>query len=284
VQTGTVVRDDDVAHLLVTQPVHSQGRMTGGGSIFTESGMRVTHGFELHCDIDVGPNNLQVNFDGNSFHLESLTAVNCYDDPALNPLPRPAPFDTLVGEGVGRFNGQAGYTVRFTFTDNGEPGSRDFAQIEIRDLQGSLVLFAAGNVSRGNQQAHPENKAAATMASAPAPVQASPVQTLDGATPDAWLGLTGQQWTLAGLTSTSRFDAATQSAPSPTAPVSIDWASTLELEAASTLPKAPAGVSWQDRFVNHLGASAESADPNASLRVHLDLSPELTQAEAELTA
>ena len=75
-----------------SQPVHSEGRMTGGGSIFTESGTRVTHGFELHCDIDVGPNNLQVNFDGNSFHLESLTAVNCYDDPALNPLPRVVPY------------------------------------------------------------------------------------------------------------------------------------------------------------------------------------------------
>jgi hypothetical protein len=28
------------------------GRMTGGGSILTEDGMRVTHGFELYCQYE----------------------------------------------------------------------------------------------------------------------------------------------------------------------------------------------------------------------------------------
>ena len=79
----------------VTCPVLAMGRMTGGGSVYTEDGTRVTHGFELHCDINIGPNNLEVNLDGNNFHLETLTYVSCYDDPVLNPLPRPAPFDTL---------------------------------------------------------------------------------------------------------------------------------------------------------------------------------------------
>ena len=51
--------------------------MTGGGSIFTADGTRVTHGFELHCDPNISPNKLEVNFDGNSFHLEQLTYVNC---------------------------------------------------------------------------------------------------------------------------------------------------------------------------------------------------------------
>ena len=54
--------------------------------------MRVTHGFELHCDIDIEPNNLEVNSDKDDFHLEALTSVSCYDDPLMNPLPRSAPL------------------------------------------------------------------------------------------------------------------------------------------------------------------------------------------------
>ena len=153
--------------------------MTGGGSIFTEDGMRVTHGFELHCDIDIGPNNLEVNWDKNNFHLEQVTAMSCYDDPLLNPLPRPAPFDTLIGEGIGRFNNKPGYHVSFMFTDAGEPGTSDFARIEISDPQGNLVLFVAGNLHNGNQQAHPENKDRGVAAGGRAPeMTAGGLQTL----------------------------------------------------------------------------------------------------------
>ena len=54
--------------------------------------------------------------------------------------------------------------------------------------------------------------------------------------------------------------------------------------ARSTTAPAAKVANWQDRFVNHLGASAERADPNASLRLHLDVTPRLRQAETELTA
>ena len=131
--------------------------------------MRVTHGFELHCDINVGPNNLQVNFEGNRFHLEQLTFVACYDDPALNPLPRQAPFDTMVGEGVGRFNGVDGYRVWFTFTDN------------------------------GNQQAHPENKTAALQA-ASAPVSMVQDAALQEATLAALFVQARREWAASGVT------------------------------------------------------------------------------------
>ena len=200
VVSGTIARDDDVAHYRVSSPVHASGRMTGGGSIFTDDGMRVTHGFELHCDINVGPNNLQVNFEGNRFHLEQLTFVACYDDPALNPLPRQAPFDTMVGEGVGRFNGVDGYRVWFTFTDNGEPGKKDFARIEIRDPQGRLVLFVADNLHNGNQQAHPENKTAALQA-ASAPVSMVQDAALQEATLAALFVQARREWVDAGVTS-----------------------------------------------------------------------------------
>ena len=52
------------------EPEPLLGRMTGGGSVL---GSRVTHGFELHCNVTQTPNRLQVNWAGNRFHLEPLT-------------------------------------------------------------------------------------------------------------------------------------------------------------------------------------------------------------------
>jgi len=43
-------------------PPEVEGRMTGGGGVLTTAGVRVTHGFELHCDAVKPPNNLQVNW------------------------------------------------------------------------------------------------------------------------------------------------------------------------------------------------------------------------------
>ncbi|MDO9285445.1 MAG: hypothetical protein Q7U26_11145 [Aquabacterium sp.] len=393
--TGTTVHDDDVAHFVVALPAHTMGRMTGGGIIFTDDGMRVTHGFELHCDVDIGPNNLEVNFDKNSFHLEAVTAMACYDDPRLDPLPRPAPFDTLIGEGVGRFNNKAGYTIRFTLTDNGEPGNTDFAQFEIRDPQGRLVLFVAGNLHNGNQQAHPENKTAALLQAAAAPVETvGAVPTLQAAQLAAvvaqarheWVdagvgaallaqldavqvriadlpGLTlgqaegglitldrdaagwgwfvdrmpqddrefalgaqglvatagpaagrmdllsvlthelghvlglghgddgvmgqslqaGHRSTAAGEAASGGVDLAALTTPSAaTAPAaapvfSIDWSASSLREIAAPVTVARAKpLNWQDRFVSHLGATPQRLDPNASLRLHLDVAPRVS--------
>ena len=58
----------------------------------------MTHGFKLHCDIEIGPNNLEINWGpGNHFHLEELTSVTCSDDPAIEPPP-PAPTSTPTSE------------------------------------------------------------------------------------------------------------------------------------------------------------------------------------------
>ena len=156
--TQETIWDDDPAHYRVIGVAHTSGRMTGGGSVFTDDGMRVTHGFELYCDPLSGPNNLQVNFDGNSFHLDTVTSMVCYDDPTIEYQPRRAPFDTMIGEGTGSFNNVDGYSVRFTFTDAGEPGYKDFSQIEITDADVNVVLYVAGQLTKGNQQAHPDNK------------------------------------------------------------------------------------------------------------------------------
>ena len=260
VTTGTRVADDDLANYRVSQVMAGGGRMTGGGSVFTEDGMRVTHGFELHCNPNVGPNNLQVNFDRNSFHLETLTAVTCYDDPALDHMPRAASFDTLVGEGEGRFNNKPGYKVWFTFTDAGEPGKGDFASIEIRDPAGNLVLRVAGNLYFGNHQAHPENKTApATTAPAPMSMAAAPT-----------IG--------------------TQPAPSaaaqPAPEVRIDWsawAGEVAAQGEAQEPLALRGVTdWKARFVNHLGASAEQALPNTGLKLRIATTAEASPRVARM--
>lgn len=141
-------------------PPLAMGRMTGGGSVFTLDGVRVTHGFQLHCDLRE-PNSLQVNWrGGNRFHMTGLTAAVCTDSPAIDQSPPAAPFDTFRGAGVGRLNNVPGATVEFVFVDAGEPGSRDTAAIRIFDADGDLVLDVTGDpnvpgyLNRGNHQAH----------------------------------------------------------------------------------------------------------------------------------
>jgi hypothetical protein len=151
------VRDPNEANnraertLLLECPVE-EGRMTGGGSVFTANGERVTHGFELHCDATQAPNNLQINFGGNGFHLETLTSAFCSDTPGIDPGQPPAPFDTYEGTGTGRCNG-APASISWKFTDAGEPGSSDTVEIAI---SGACTLNVTSNLDRGNHQAHPE--------------------------------------------------------------------------------------------------------------------------------
>ncbi|MGD8554946.1 MAG: hypothetical protein PVJ32_05870 [Anaerolineales bacterium] len=131
------------------------GRMTGGGSVFTEDGTRVTHGFELHCPSVFEPNNLEVNWGkGDRFHMESLDAAICSDDPSLDESPPAAGFDTFWGMGTGRYNGESGAIIHFRFTDDGEPGKNDTAAIWIQDAGGNVVLTVSGILDRGNHQAH----------------------------------------------------------------------------------------------------------------------------------
>ena len=275
VVTGATVRDDDTAHYVVTALAQGDGRMTGGGSVYTDAGTRVTHGFELHSAINFGPNNLQVNFDRNSFHLEQLTAIRQFDDPNLNPLPRPAYFDTVIGEGLGRFNGQSGYRVWFEFTDNGEPGKKDFARIEIRDPNGNLVLFVAGNLNNGNHQAHPAGTSPTTaqtlqavpqgmtrmLAAEPQPAAPAPTLVAADSLPapaSPWQANDGGRLT-------------TRMAEPSVAPPRIDWVMAAPTPVAPARPLAAAPTeAWVKDFVNHLGRSDQQRNPNAALRLHIE--------------
>jgi len=167
------------ALLLTTAPVLAciPARWTGGGTIDTAAiipagGVKVTHGFEFHTTEGPfpgpypipGPNNFEVNWGGNHFHLTQLSWTDDVMNPLL-PLPDPptAPVNEVYGLGVGQLNGVDGATIYFHLTDVGEPGKNDFAHIEIwvpgaNRNTATPILLVEGNLKSGNQQAHPTNK------------------------------------------------------------------------------------------------------------------------------
>jgi len=174
-----VVRANDEAPLtecVPTEPRECQpgepvkvGRMTGGGFIVgdmrinqTTIEVRLNFGFELHCDVSKTPNNLQINWRPLSggpthiFHLESMDFASCFETPANQDVP-PAPFDTHVGSGTGRFKvGNSPWqtaTIKWAFVDAGEPGAgTDFLVIAIVVGPTTYVIF--GWITGGNIQAH----------------------------------------------------------------------------------------------------------------------------------
>ena len=132
-----------------------EGRMTGGGGQIIIGDVFVSRGLTIHCDILLS-NNLEINWPGNKWHIDKpLDDATCVDDPAYNPVPPRAPFDTFIGVGTGRLNGVDGAVVNFVFIDNGEPGHTDRASIQIWDAGGALVLnVPLSALDRGNLQAH----------------------------------------------------------------------------------------------------------------------------------
>jgi hypothetical protein len=128
----------------------------GAGMVLLEEGetrrdnVYLTHGFELHCQPDSGPNNLEVNWQGNRFHLEELERADCNDDGSRNEPPPsqatkqngPGPtLDVYSGSGFGRVNGECGAFAEWVFDDNGDPGRADhIVALEITDADGNIVL------------------------------------------------------------------------------------------------------------------------------------------------
>ena len=111
----------------------------------------------IHCDLLLS-NNLQVNWPDNKFHMtEHLTTVSCTDDPNIVQTPPPAPLDTLVGVGTGRYNGVNGFTIEFTLVDAGEPGGNDQSALKIFQTSNpaNVVLeVPLTQLTGGNLQAH----------------------------------------------------------------------------------------------------------------------------------
>lgn len=137
--------------------VEANGRFTGGGHQIRVDGVRVTRGLTIHCDLLLS-NNLEINWNGNQFHmLEHLTTVACTDDPDITQAPPPAPLDTLIGTGEGRYNGDEGFSIEFTLVDQGEPGRDDQMAIHIYETANpsNVILdIPLQTLSGGNLQAH----------------------------------------------------------------------------------------------------------------------------------
>lgn len=135
------------------EPPPLEGRMTGGGSIFT-NGERITHGFQLRCDA-TAPQNLQMNWKGHRFHLTSVQSVSCTDDPDIDPGKPDADFDTITVVGTGRCNNIDGATIIVGLQDAGEPGVLDYGEARIWGCPGGdFVMY--GLLDHGNHQAHME--------------------------------------------------------------------------------------------------------------------------------
>jgi hypothetical protein len=145
--------------------------MTGGGSTFTSSGQRVTHGFQVR---PVGSHSsLQVNWDKKRFHLGELTYFDGSEDAAIDQGQPNAPIDTVYGEGYGTYNGKTAAVIQFTFVDAGEPGVNDIATYKIAidvnnnkilDAGDTIVLDTSGKLDRGNHQAHKLNTSSNSLA------------------------------------------------------------------------------------------------------------------------
>ena len=130
------------------------GFFVGGGKVYIPKNggtYQLTHGFELHCDATQGPNNLEINWLQNKFHLEELEEAECIDDGTQNeppPSPHPGPtLDIYNGEGFGRYNGVCGAYAIWEMDDNGEPGKNNdqILSLKIYDKKigenfGNLVL------------------------------------------------------------------------------------------------------------------------------------------------
>lgn len=151
--TATVTVVSATPKPTATPPLPIKGFMTGGGSVFEQGGTRVTHGFTLQCDKTENPNNLEINWNGNKFHLEELTKAICSDDRAIESNLPKAGFNTITGSGFGIYNGIEGVKASWEFTDAGEPGKDDTAKIVIIDGN-NTVLTVNGKLDKGNQQAH----------------------------------------------------------------------------------------------------------------------------------
>ena len=145
--------------------VDCNGRMTGGGGqdidLANDGTIYVTRGFTIHCDI-VLSNNLEINWPGHKWHIDKpLDSAHCIDDPAYNPEPPPAPFDTFIGIGTGSLDGVDGAVAEFTFIDagDGKNGHNDLAGITITRITGPgapevVLSFPVQILDNGNIQAH----------------------------------------------------------------------------------------------------------------------------------
>ncbi|GEM_PF-3278744 len=139
------------------------GRMTGGGTVMS-AGETFSHGFELHCDTSQNPNNLEINFDGNQFKLDSMTSVSCTENASLPPAngsDAMAGFNTLQATGTGtlRLNGvKTTANISFLLTAGDSQGTSGSTPavwgFSITENGNVIVTVPQTPLSGGSQVAH----------------------------------------------------------------------------------------------------------------------------------
>ena len=147
---------------LTADPVFTADKtpsVTGDGAIIRrqDDTTRVTFSAALRCGpMPVRPpNNLEIQWSGNVFQLQTVTNSFCDSEGDADPgAPHGATFNTLWLTGVGSYNGASGYTIVACFTDAGEPGTDDDFSFVLHDPGGNEVFLAGGTLVEGNLQAH----------------------------------------------------------------------------------------------------------------------------------
>jgi virginiamycin B lyase len=119
---------------MTTDLMVGKGAVSGGGKVGS-------YAYVLSCsasaDGALAPR-LEVDLDGQRFHLTSGTGVQCSDDPAVKTPA--AGFDTQTGTGVGTLTSGGPGTVAWKFVDGGVGGGSDSVQLTIRNARGALVF------------------------------------------------------------------------------------------------------------------------------------------------
>jgi hypothetical protein len=145
--------DDDILRAFETStcfvgggvPIQDKNRMTGGGGLpilwpTTDAGKSAHHGLMIHCFSFIQPDNLEINWGkGNSFHMTHLTTSTCDNDPNATGSSG-ASFNRIQGSGTGRLNGVEGATATWSFTDNGEPGTKDHGSLMVTTPFGATCI------------------------------------------------------------------------------------------------------------------------------------------------
>jgi Ca2+-binding RTX toxin-like protein len=93
------------------------------------------------------------------------------------------------------------------------------------------------------------------------------------ATPDRWFA--AETASAAPVYATAATPASSVIAPAPAAAPLIDWGKgpVVPRSAAGIAERVAASAPWQSRFVNHLGATPERMNPNAAMRLHVEVTP-----------
>jgi ribosomal protein S30 len=143
---------DTAVVTIAVRRVGKAGVLTGGAWTLADDG-KTHHQVQLGCTAAEG-GRLTVKGKSGTFELTRTDYALCIDAPNIGAGSPLAGWDTHRGSGAGMYNGAPGYTVEWTLTDAGEPGSADSAEIVVRNPAGAVVLAEHGLLSGGNHQAH----------------------------------------------------------------------------------------------------------------------------------